>query len=42
MSGDILKSNVKYLLREDVDLLELLKSVILELCEDMLSVGQET
>ena len=41
-SGDILKSNVKYLLREDVDLLELLKSVILELCEDMLSVGQET
>ncbi|MDE6820863.1 MAG: hypothetical protein K2P55_12095 [Bacteroides acidifaciens] len=35
--GDILDSNVRYLLQEDTDLLGLLKSVILELCVDMLT-----
>lgn len=41
-SGDTLNSDVKYLPREDMDLLGLLKSVILELCEEILSVRQET
>lgn len=32
-----LSKNIKYLLQKDVDLLELLKSVVLELCESLLS-----
>lgn len=32
-----LSKNIKYLLQKDVDLLDLLKSVILELCESLLS-----
>jgi len=36
-SGDALSKNTKYLLQKDVDLLELLKMVILELCEKLLS-----
>lgn len=35
--GEILSHNTKYLIQNDMDLLEMLKSVILELCKELLS-----
>lgn len=35
--GETLSHNTKYLMQNDMDLLEMLKSVICELCEELLS-----